>query len=166
MRLVHFSAEPLGELRFSEQPLEKIRHFGKPEGLWVSDEDDFGWREWCEGEEFGLDRFVHATEIILKPDPGVLMISTPAQLVEFHKTYGRKIQGFDTLELMAWREVASQYTGIIITPYQWSQRLSMMWYYGWDCASGCIWDPAAIETTREYNHAETKEVGQLDSASL
>ena len=22
--------------------------------------------------------------------------------------------------------------------------MELFWYYGWDCASGCIWDPAAV----------------------
>ena len=44
-----------------------------------------------------------------------------------------------------WRAVAGDYAGLIITPYQWSRRLEpYSWYYGWDCASGCIWDPSAI----------------------
>jgi hypothetical protein len=24
-------------------------------------------------------------------------------------------------------------------------RMGLMWYYGWDCASGCIWDTSVIE---------------------
>lgn len=39
-----------------------------------------------------------------------------------------------------WLRVKTQYGGIEIAPYQWKRRLSSFWYYGWDCASGAIWD--------------------------
>jgi hypothetical protein len=25
------------------------------------------------------------------------------------------------------------------------------WYYGWDCASGCIWDSAAVERVAQWS---------------
>ena len=44
-----------------------------------------------------------------------------------------------------WPKVAERYDGIIIAPYQWSRRLDgPMWYYGWDCASGCVWRARAV----------------------
>jgi len=36
--------------------------------------------------------------------------------------------------------VSKEYDGIEIAPYQWDARLSLIWYYGWDVASGCIWN--------------------------
>jgi hypothetical protein len=51
---------------------------------------------------------------------------------------------------IAWDRLRERYQGLIVTPYIWERRLTMgngpdaMWYYFWDCASGCIWDPAAI----------------------
>jgi len=48
-----------------------------------------------------------------------------------------------------WPAVAEKYDGIIIAPYIWQRRLSdnpdHFWYYGWDCASGCIWNTEVIE---------------------
>ena len=44
-------------------------------------------------------------------------------------------------------KVMDEYDGIIIAPYQYSCRLmnsSTAWYYGWDCASGCIWNLGCI----------------------
>lgn len=45
-----------------------------------------------------------------------------------------------------WAAIGKLYDGIIIAPYLWERRLNggAMWYYGWDCASGCIWNPRAI----------------------
>lgn len=35
-------------------------------------------------------------------------------------------------------------------PYQWRRRneRGFSWYYGWDCASGCIWRASAIREIR------------------
>ena len=51
-----------------------------------------------------------------------------------------------------WPGVAAEgWAGIEIAPYIWARRLDgpARWYYGWDAASGCIWDPtaAAVELT-------------------
>lgn len=45
-----------------------------------------------------------------------------------------------------WPLIATRWDGIIIAPYQWSCRYDdrTFWYYGWDCASGCIWNLHAI----------------------
>lgn len=42
--------------------------------------------------------------------------------------------------------MAHRYDGIIIAPYVWSLRLDIdfFWYYDWDCASGVIWNSAAV----------------------
>lgn len=50
-----------------------------------------------------------------------------------------------------WRAIAAKCDGIIISPYIWARRLNgySHWYHGWDCASGCIWNPRAI---REVTH--------------
>ena len=36
------------------------------------------------------------------------------------------------------------YGGIEICPYNWGWR-SQNWYYGWDVASGCVWDSSSIQ---------------------
>lgn len=51
-----------------------------------------------------------------------------------------------------WFQVVRNFPGIIIAPYLWERRNSnrsnwdSCWYYGWDCASGCIWDLRCIES--------------------
>ncbi len=57
-----------------------------------------------------------------------------------------------------WTRIASEYQGIIIAPYVWECRLndSCNWYYGWDCASGCIWDAAAVALIEPLQQREEK----------
>lgn len=54
-----------------------------------------------------------------------------------------------------WPMVADRYQGIVIAPYLWSRRMDGgLWYYGWDCASGCIWDAAAVASVTARQAAE------------
>jgi hypothetical protein len=119
----------------------------KPRGLWVSDEDDFGWSAWCRSEEFRVHALVHAHLVELAPDANIAMVTNEAELDSFHERYapvGERRTFLDTAT-PDWAAVARDYSGMLITPYLWKQRLtSYLWYYAWDCASGCIWDAAAI----------------------
>ena len=145
MRLVHFSAEPLGPIHSMVQvdfPHHDVR---KPQGLWVSDEDDYGWSQWCESSEFGIGQLQHL--VTLKSDAKILHIDGPAQLESFTDEFGEfLLPGVTDLRYVDWQAVADRYDGILITPYLWSCRLedAFFWYYVWDCASGCIWNADAI----------------------
>ena len=139
MELLHYGAEPVGKLELRNQ--EKCRVF-KPNGFWVSVGDS--WKEWCESECFGLKRLECVSKIILKPTANILTLTSPEQLDEFSREYGEeKISIYFEID---WAKVANEYDGIIITPYIYERRLELMWYYGWDCASGCIWNTDCIQS--------------------
>lgn len=157
MRLAHYSREPLGDLTPVEQPDHPAaRMWGKPEGLWISvealdgDSDD-GWRSWCKSEmpQWAFDQ-KHETVFTLRPDARVMMITSEHELDAFQALYGTSLRsptGYVFEDLIDWIRLAQDYQGIIIAPYIWSRRLHprTRWYYGWDCASGCFWDPSCLE---------------------
>ena len=69
----------------------------------------------------------------------------------FHDTYCARVNA-NYSSYINWRKVAKAFDGIIIPEYIYSRRLdgnASDWYYGWDCASGCIWDARAIKTTKK-----------------
>lgn len=166
MRLIHFSASPkVIEPRTVKQigPTPNGHNYmgAKPQGLWVSDEDDeYGWKWWCQNEEFKLDKLVYEHLVTLRPGAKILYIRSAKALDRFTTQYkderagtatkvlakGRSYKDRQTVMDIDWALVAGLYQGIIITPYIWSRRLEpyTSWYYGWDCASGCIWDADAI----------------------
>lgn len=170
MRLVHFSAKPFNILGcgvlWGVEPTDNERPFFKPHGLWVSDEDDFGWRAWCTGEQWGLKTLKHAYDITLKKDANILYLRTPEEIDAFTEKwkYAMPGVGLDNFYIN-WPEVRKLYDGIIITPYQWSRRLdgNSSWYYSWDCASGCIWNLSCIESVTEFDPATLKEL-ETDNA--
>lgn len=126
----------------------------KPHGLWVSVGDD--WERWCRGEEFRTETLAHRSQVTLVDHPNVLVIDNSERLLSFtieheadppwlnRSTLPRPdmLRGYH----IDWPLVAYAYDGIIIAPYLWSCRLDhrTFWYYGWDCASGCIWDLRCI----------------------
>ncbi|QGJ95232.1 hypothetical protein QDA11_gp12 [Microbacterium phage Jayden] len=151
MILTHWSPEPFVLDRERTYDQTEFGN-GKPRGLWLSDESDLGWKEWCESEEWGLGTLAHSTEFEPVEDHGLLIIPSAADLRQFTNIYrGHPVfRGAGGTSLgshwIDWERVAAKYTGIVITPYQWSARLDLdsMWYYGWDVASACIWNLDAI----------------------
>jgi hypothetical protein len=146
--LIHFSAEPLGSI---ESRVQERRAHGKPKGLWVSVEgDEDGWRDWCLGEQFGLERLAVAQHVRLADDAQILYVDSAAGIDDLGRRYGTESEYWTGprpyYDRIDWAQVAECYQGIIIAPYIWSRRLDggAFWYYGWDCASGCIWDASAI----------------------
>jgi hypothetical protein len=167
MKLRHFSNRAIAKLH----DVERQRSHMKPRGLWISDEADHGWRAWCEAEDYGHRDgcFDYEYAITLDPKAKVLIIDNSLDLYKFTQEYRAKDDIAnkciahigpepDTIHI-DWDAVAAKYDGIIITPYLWGSRLDhrMSWYYGWDCASGCIWKASAIKLIKEIKHAEASK---------
>lgn len=150
-RLLHYRSEPL-----EFEPARTYVHreswaYGKPDGLWVSVEGQDDWPAWCRGEEFRLDSLRHVYEVNLDPAAKIIRLTSPAELEDFHRIYAHPGKRWG----IEWaRVVADGWAGIVIAPYQWSCRYGMDWYYGWDCAAGCIWDLTAIRTIAPVETAE------------
>lgn len=144
-KLVHYTKEPFGfPGRFRDRGAMLPQP--KPTGLWISvDGYGEGWADWCRLERYRLDDLALAYEATLAADASILRLSTPDQLDEFTLQYQVEdalMRGFE----IRWDAVADLYDGIIIAPYVYERRLTRhtYWYYGWDCASGCIWNRRGI----------------------
>lgn len=145
--LRHYAAAPVSVVT-SRQQIDRPNM--KPRGFWLSvDSCEQNWPHWCEGERFGLDRLAVAHDVSLRPTARVLTLRSDVDLWCFTRDYRK--EAYPNLRDyfgIQWDKVAERWQGIIITPYLWSMRLDQRtsWYYGWDCASGCIWDADAIES--------------------
>jgi hypothetical protein len=156
MRLLHYTEDPLDYDAARTYEQSEPRTFGKPHGLWVSVPGEDDWINWCIDNEFHLDALKHVQQVALAPDANILMVEDADGLQAFHdrysvedaqdqlpplrfsKEYIRKSRPID------WAAVTADHDGIIIAPYQWSCRMTLDFYYGWDVASGCIWNLSAI----------------------
>jgi len=124
----------------------------KPSGIWYACGLD--WIDWVLSEMPGW----FSTNIYsLKIDKeDVRQIKTEDELVRFsrHWMLPNK-KHWSQLDYprnsIDWPSIANDYKGIEICPYQRSLRFddSVGWYYGWDVASGCIWDTSCIISVDE-----------------
>ncbi len=134
----------------------------KPEGLWYS--IGSSWLEWCIGEDFGgMGKYVYEIELNLKAN--ILFLTTKKEVFSFSKKYVRKdwmYSRFSSVHI-EWERVREDYDGIEVNPYFRELRLShnLIWYYGWDVPSGCIWKASAkkrITLISKYNQREKEFV--------
>lgn len=143
--LLHFSRLPVAAINDAGQSTEPTY---KPDGFWVS--VGTSWLEWCHAESFGLERAAVVTRVVLAPDANVLRLDGARALDEFTKQFGMRPTWQTSAPLglrdhcIDWSAVAAAYDGIVIAPYCYQRRFDLMWYYGWDCASGVIWNLSAI----------------------
>lgn len=130
--------------------------FRKPVGLWISDDSSFSWKDFCHMSGSFLEDLEKRYKIILKKNANILHLNSIEDILRFTDEYGCNIMGEiighidERCDAIRWKEVAEKYDGIIITPYMWNWGLmrTAWWYYGWDCASGCIWNVSAIASCR------------------
>jgi hypothetical protein len=125
--------------------LQSVGH--KPIGFLVSVQDKDDWFNWCMEEEFCTYRLAirHEVEIDFS---SILVIDTPEKLEAFQDKYSAH-NYFNTF--IHWPRVASKYSEIIIAPYFQKYAREYIWYFGWDCASGCLW--AAKDVVKKINSA-------------
>lgn len=153
MNLIHFSSQKVIKLVSKDADAAGSRRIlGKPPGgFWVSVEGkDDGWYDWCQAESFNLENLKYHHEVKLKSNAKILYIRSAEELNQFGDKYKTSDDPWSpSIMIIDWAKVAKDYQGIIIAPYiediedEWLGR--QIWYYGWDCASGCIWDIEAIE---------------------
>ena len=157
-KLIHYTNE-----KFSLEPrkYDQAECFwqAKPNGLWISVAGEDDWENWCKSEGFNLENLAISYEIKIKKDAHILHLKTAQEIRDFSMLYILPTRYWDSdsdTYQIKWDKVKEKYQAIIISPYQWSCRLALetCWYYGWDCASGCIWDLDCIE---EFKLMETNK---------
>lgn len=152
MKLSHFSDEEAITPHAVEQ-LGRVFTYEKPRGLWLSVDGPDDWPAWNESEQFRDTSSQHRHAVTLADDHEVLVLDTVQKVMAFDQVWSRpdEFVGGDIKPLgtqwrgIDWAAVATEHQGVVIAPYQWSLRMTLSWYYPWDCASGCVWDPAAIK---------------------
>lgn len=146
VELSHWSANPINSV-YSVQQGGKDARNDKPKGLWVSVDGPYDWLWWNDLEEFYDLSKQHRYKIQLSPLAKILYIRNSEDLHRFDTEFHVPLRGTSDRWSIDWQRVANYWQGIVIAPYLWSERLGgISWYYGWDCASGSIWDKSAIDS--------------------
>jgi hypothetical protein len=175
MKYYHWASHPV-KLRKRSYP--QSGH-PKPNGLWFDVNGE--WKRWCEDVEFRHDtlRYRHAvtildtSRILFLRRAGdidaftdkyrrnlfgnIQLLQSTEENAEFAREYGSDLFGDIKQQFsnyIAWGEVAEKYSGIIVAPYSRSRSQTYLWYYGWNCASGCIWDTSVIRLGKPCKAAD------------
>lgn len=161
MNLFHYAEEPVTLDRSRTYVQREPSTYGKPRGFWVSVEGEDDWPTWCRDVDYAPERLATTHNVRLADEANILTLATPQALDDFTERFGirdRKSFRRHSWEDVSipWAAVASEYAGIIIAPYRWDRRAELDWYYGWDVASGCIWDLTAIESVTAVSFAMTE----------
>lgn len=149
----HFSSKPLKNIRSLSQETIGFTAYDKPNGFWYSCGDD--WLKFLETEmPYELNSKIYVYEVDID-DSKILKMSTASDLDAFTEKYHVKdaakllIPNLSyTKQTIDWDMVAKEYSGVEICPYIGSRRLQLSWYYGWDVASGCIWNRDAVKSVK------------------
>jgi len=117
----------------------------KPEGFWY--DCDGEWSRWIDSEmPHWKGKHNYKVQVDLSK---MIVIRNYKQLKAFEEKYGIKKPYGDGYMEIDWPKVAQNYSGIEIAPYIQSARFSVLWYYGWDVASGCIWEKSALKNVEK-----------------
>jgi hypothetical protein len=169
MKYYHWASEPVR--------LRKISYLQsghpKPNGLWFDVNED--WKGWCEAEQFRPETLRYRHKVTILDASQILflqsvkdidsftrkyernrfsqinLLQSAKDIDAFTREYGRDLFGDIQQQFgkyIVWGEVAKKYSGIVISPYFHEKSLTNLWYYGWGCASGCVWDTCVIRLGR------------------
>lgn len=165
MKYYHWASDPV---RLRKMSYVQSGH-PKPNGLWFDVNEE--WKQWCEAVQFRPETLRYRHTVTLLDPSRMLFLRTARDIDRFTRKYGRDLSGRIQLlqsaegrdgfaqdygrdlfsEIQAqfgnyilWGEVAEKHSGIIIAPYSRTRSLTYLWYYGWRCASGCVWDTNVI----------------------
>jgi len=135
---IHISNKPITKLRSLSQ---KNGEF-KPTGLWYDCNKE--WMNWIGSES--PDWVADYIYLVRINKSKILRLKSEDDVRNFNEMYGFDKYGHGGNNEVNWARVASKYAGIEICPYQHGLRMNREtgWYYAWDIASGCIWNPAGI----------------------
>lgn len=112
----------------------------KPDGLWLSVDGPDDWPAWCKSEKWNLGRLRQRHVFTLTDISRIALVSSVDEIDAFHARFAQPV---GRCQYVNWDRVGAEFGGVVISPYQWERRLdgpARAWYYGWGCASGCVWD--------------------------
>lgn len=127
---------------------DKIRGgVGKPKGIWFS--VGTAWIDWCQDN---WQSWVAKRSVEFDLSACRLKVVKTAESKAFEEEYGIPqmpgLPRYPALETPDWaRLLAEGYDGIIVPDYRrtwgWDEAQGV-WWYGWDCPSGCVWNASKI----------------------
>lgn len=119
----------------------------KPDkGLWASPLDaDYGWKDWCQGEDFRLETLDASFKFVIKDSANILHVHSEKDILPYviPCEYRFCITETSSLDKLDQELLYSKFDGIEL---HLSDNYSMHngIFNTWDCDSICVWNPDVI----------------------
>lgn len=130
MKYIHYGSNCFDPSKFVEIKNEK--YFNKPRGeLWASNiESEFGWKNWCEREEFCTYSLDNSFVFELSTNARVYEINTKEDI---EKMPLQSEQFSTMLKAIDFEALSNDYD---VIKFNYDKNPSLYWdLYGWDCDS-------------------------------
>ena len=138
---IHYGHKHFDKYLFA--PIKNMHSLTKPlGGLWASNTDAvYGWKDWCEDNEFRRCEKDHSFAFVLTDDARILTINSLDDLKNLLK--GENKYGIDTWTILDFEKLSQQYDAIEVN----ISSDSMLYHslYGWDCDSILIMNPDVVK---------------------
>ena len=138
---IHYGHKSFDGNRF--MPIRNCRNFLKPHGgLWASPVDaEFGWKAWCEREEFRECDAENSFTFTLKPEAKVLRIKHIDDLIGLPRAEDAlSFRDWCLLDFEKLLELGYDAIELVL-----SADPRLYWrLYGWDCDSILVMNPEVI----------------------
>ena len=145
IQYIHYGASKFDASRF--KPIENEPLGVKPRGgLWASAVDaEYGWRKWCEKQDFELQRLQESFLFALKENANVLYINSGSDLNKLPRNKMLKLTTRINLARVTLDFKKMLSTGIDAIHLNLSNDNRLYWaLYGWDCDSILIMNKDVI----------------------
>lgn len=169
-KYIHMSEKIINNL-INKKMKHNIYYPDKPNGLWFGIGNS--WLNWMISEDFKYTEYNYIYELEFDKNK-ILKIDNENKFKKFEEQFLLKTDkkpltlSYKTNTFMGsidWEKVSSQYNGIEISPYFYQFRLSHLWYYGWDCASGCLWSPKKMNCNLKILYVRNSETLKWEKAN-
>ena len=135
-------------------PIRNEKMFTKPQGgLWASPVDaDFGWKDWCELENFQHTDFNKSFKFTIKDDAKILHINKANQLDKLPQSENTMLSR-TMMTILDFEKLQKEYDGMELhlseevfpKKADWNYNGLYWRLYGWDCDSILIFNEKAIQ---------------------
>lgn len=147
---IHYNSDTYDQDRLRRAMVNKNKNarYDKPKGLWASPENsERGWKDWCEGEEFHVEKLDKSFRFTLSPNAKILRLNKIEEADRYITWIDNQIcalnlpliySEFDAMEV--------SYSNDYRFGYVWANttHTALNPFNSWDVDSICIWNPSVI----------------------
>lgn len=153
---IHYNSNEYDKERLRRAVNDSVKHYleypfqDKPHGLWASPEKcDLSWKDWCEYEDFYVEKLEKSFKFKLSPKAKILHIN---KLKDAYKYIIKGEENFVSYPNLSYtyyeldiKRIYHYYDGIeVIMSNDYINFHNNRIFYSWDVDSLCVWNPDVI----------------------